>query len=219
MPAQDVVRGEAGSSPRVRGTRRSSATSPSRATGSSPRVRGTRTLQWRRDRKAPVHPRVCGELRDPMNGTWHGTGSSPRVRGTRVRIELPMVRRRFIPACAGNSSPTASPARLAKVHPRVCGELAAGDVIPPEGPNGSSPRVRGTPVEDEARRRDHRFIPACAGNSVPMPSGCPDRSGSSPRVRGTRIMASLRFGRTRGSSPRVRGTHLLHLADKSRLLE
>ena len=72
--------------------------------------------------------------------------------------------RRFIPACAGNSSANAKPACWTPVHPRVCGELVRG-VVEFRERVGSSPRVRGTPAGDPIEQSDRRFIPACAGNS------------------------------------------------------
>ena len=70
---------------------------------------------------------------------------------------------RFIPACAGNSERCPPVTGPGTVHPRVCGEQPQA----PEGLEympGSSPRVRGTAADGEARRALERFIPACAGN-------------------------------------------------------
>ena len=52
-----------------------------------------------------VHPRVCGELIASMIRTLSADGSSPRVRGTPPLDESDARPQRFIPACAGNSSP------------------------------------------------------------------------------------------------------------------
>ena len=151
--------------------------------GSSPRVRGTGVPGRQRhgvDRFIPacagnsnqrdvtrsiqaVHPRVCGE-----QWIWQGLsentlGSSPRVRGTDQLFRFRSVRRRFIPACAGNRYGLHQHTIQATVHPRVCGEQSQ-PFAPIGRPDGSSPRVRGT---DRSRRdtvRLVRFIPACAGN-------------------------------------------------------
>ena len=111
-----------------------------------------------------VHPRVCGELTSGVLSALRFIGSSPRVRGTRVSARLLRTRQRFIPACAGNSSARRRSCSFTTVHPRVCGELAfLRDYFARD--NGSSPRVRGTHHERRRRRRELRFIPACAGNS------------------------------------------------------
>ena len=195
---------KAGSSPRVRGTHHAVARIP-RHVRFIPACAGNSPASPASPAPHPVHPRVCGELASAK--TWQHTadGSSPRVRGTprrsrsgigpppvhpRVCGELPDVRppvgvpRRFIPACAGNSARGGPRRRPAPVHPRVCGELlrVGGRLV---ARHGSSPRVRGTPrllADDQA---DHRFIPACAGNSEHRLDVLPGRAGSSPRVRGT----------------------------------
>src|SRR5690606_7797782 len=96
---------------------------------------------------------------------------------------------------------------------------------------GSSPRGRGTDPAIPDRRRDHRFIPAGAGNSGPTrtasrtrtvhPRGggeqrawkriVYDTDGSSPRGRGTGAVPSLREGKSRfspaGAGNSLRGIH------------
>ena len=72
---------------------------------------------------------------------------------------------RFIPACAGNSKISAIDAAGGAVHPRVCGEQMLLS-SPASTRAGSSPRVRGTATGGEDAIVVHRFIPACAGNSI-----------------------------------------------------
>ena len=132
--------------------------------GSSPRVRGTR-----RSRACPwpsnsVHPRVCGELGTPSPLMKIAVGSSPRVRGTPSRRRGERRASRFIPACAGNSPRRRWRASRRSVHPRVCGELDSNWRIASRR-SGSSPRVRGTRGVRRSRSKPRRFIPACAGNS------------------------------------------------------
>ena len=92
----------AGSSPRVRGTDKTSCVTqgPCRfipaCAGNSWRYR--RTSRW-----LAVHPRVCGEQSTTRLATMLEFGSSPRVRGTAARVALLAFLGRFIPACAGNS--------------------------------------------------------------------------------------------------------------------
>ena len=70
-----------------------------------------------------VHPRVCGELALEFGEQDAG--------------------RRFIPACAGNSTGMEMKFHNVTVHPRVCGELCVAE-LRAAGYAGSSPRVRGT---------------------------------------------------------------------------
>ena len=73
-----------------------------------------------------VHPRVCGERLFPVDCTWAIDGSSPRVRGTVWNKGFRNVGFRFIPACAGNGSPSSPQWSDLPVHPHVCGERTAG---------------------------------------------------------------------------------------------
>ena len=93
--------------------------------GSSPRVRGTLFQGFFKcalnrfipacagntsdieglARPISVHPRVCGEHKFRMRCLIGGCGSSPRVRGTPSGPPAPSGDARFIPACAGNTSP------------------------------------------------------------------------------------------------------------------
>ena len=137
-------------------------------------------------------------------------GLSPRVRGTRPAANPAGVRRRIIPARAGNTRWPASSPRRGGDHPRVCGEhlnaVAGGNAD-----TGSSPRVRGTPSSVTGLTSLSRIIPACAGNTRKVhdrgrnhrdhPHVCgehrslirivQERLGSSPRVRGTRLSNPL----------------------------
>ena len=98
-------------------------------------------------------------------------GSSPHARGTLRRMDQPDWCERFIPACAGNATPAAFNAALSTVHPRMRGERGHGDGAR-HGVGGSSPHARGTRPRDRRGRRLRRFIPACAGNALPV-SCCP----------------------------------------------
>ena len=151
--------------------------------GSSPRVRGTvcyRRFRGFRQRFIPacagnsgecdgivgiesVHPRVCGEQMVFVRTNPDVGGSSPRVRGTALLAGEIVRSYRFIPACAGNRSRIASMSGLSTVHPRVCGEQPSKcHAAPPL--SGSSPRVRGTDLDQILFGLERRFIPACAGN-------------------------------------------------------
>ena len=90
------------------------------------------------------------------------------------------------------------------VHPRVCGEQIL-VIRSPNGPVGSSPRVRGTVHGVDPRLPENRFIPACAGN---RPKGrlISDGVPVHPRVCGEQASGDDARHDAIGSSPRVRGT-------------
>ena len=147
---------------------------------------------------------MCGEHSAGQVVALHGCGSSPRVRGTPHESPNDGVRRRFIPACAGNTCRRSKSAKWWSVHPRVCGEHRwaapfAETVI------GSSPRVRGTRHAERAGSATVRFIPACAGNT-PRSSRRNRPSTVHPRVCGEHLVEIARTNPDAGSSPRVRGT-------------
>ena len=200
----DKAQADAGSSPRVRGTRHREPDGQRPIRGSSPRVRGTRAPSNGWPSGSTVHPRVCGELAESAVGFYLDNGSSPRVRGTRQSDSVYLSLYRFIPACAGNSRQKFTSAWTLPVHPRVCGELGGLDAQA-YPPIGSSPRVRGTRVRGALGRGERRFIPACAGNSRPCAAPISPKT-VHPRVCGELLSASSRASALSGSSPRVRGT-------------
>ena len=152
-----------GSSPRVRGTRLQLI--GGQAQGRFiPACAGNATTTTSQRASISVHPRVCGERPSSSYSATPRSGSSPRVRGTQFIERVDQLRRRFIPACAGNARCARIRRRPTPVHPRVCGERS--NMIDAE-PNlcGSSPRVRGTLAPICAAVLTQRFIPACAGNA------------------------------------------------------
>ena len=101
---------------------------------------------------------------------------------------------------------------------------------------GSSPRVRGTGFFSCRHYSLLRFIPACAGNSIPVRACVPPSTvhpacaGNSyctrsvipgqtvhPRVCGEQSRVAISLTRDTGSSPRVRGTVFLFLREWVRL--
>ena len=193
----------AGSSPRERGTR-------PRATAGAARSRfipagagnaASRRAGWPR---GPVHPRGSGEREIQGKAREAQSGSSPRERGTRESPGRGGPQRRFIPAGAGNANPTRPGKSRGPVHPRGSGERAqTWPALFRE--TGSSPRERGTPLPEQPVPRQHRFIPAGAGNAscstrVVTPPAVHPR-GSGERASAYEIAVSLG-----GSSPRERGT-------------
>ena len=77
------VSGWLGSSPRMRGTRRSPIFRRSR-TGLIPTYAGNTTIPGWKVVRSGAHPHVCGEHERGMTGTKTGVGSSPRMRGTHL---------------------------------------------------------------------------------------------------------------------------------------
>jgi len=231
--------------PRVRGEHGGTLTTRTRPFGSSSRARGTRRRRRRPrhrfrfipacagntrarsppNRRGSVHPRVRGEHSAISRITTGSTGSSPRARGTRAEGRREFLVSRFIPACAGNTPKPRARWMIWPVHPRVRGEHH-GYRMKSHSLTGSSPRARGTLMDETGANKQERFIPACAGNT---PGGCPivAHPPVHPRVRGEhtfpwrRRETDARFipacaGNTMGARasprpcavhPRVRGEH------------
>ena len=192
--------------------------------GPSPRVRGSRDLPgWSRFRprsipacagkptpaaRPPstrtVHPRVCGEAWWTSSNSSRPRGPSPRVRGSPGPMRADLARHGSIPACAGKPRRCGGRTGASRVHPRVCGE-ASRCAMHRSSRTGPSPRVRGSPRDDLARRRARGSIPACAGKPS---STRPRRSRSRvhPRVCGEALRTALARKCRVGPSPRVRGS-------------
>ena len=173
-----------GDHPRVCGEHRVRCAVHMTLRGSSPRMRGTHLVPraWmagpgiipayagntRRVRACGGHvrdhPRVCGEHLVIGTGGAASPGSSPRMRGTLFPFALTMAHRRIIPAYAGNTPAPLYPAARYRDHPRVCGEHGGFGKPDPE-PEGSSPRMRGTPWIWFHIVRRSGIIPAYAGNT------------------------------------------------------
>ena len=192
-----------GSSPPVRGTRRRSDAGES-FERFIPACAGNTSSQLYLLTSNPVHPRLCGEHILSAGAMEPPTGSSPPVRGTRFEALPAPLLARFIPACAGNTGRQTPSRQGATVHPRLCGEhLADGHIV--FSYDGSSPPVRGTQHVAAYLRVNHRFIPACAGNTrIPPRTGC--RLPVHPRLCGEHCWGRAARRRRFGSSPPVRGT-------------
>ena len=72
-------------------------------------------------RVGKVYPRVCGGTVAVPVLLAVVYGLSPRVRGNRIGGQLSMLKRRSIPACAGEPSTLCRVRCPASVYPRVCG--------------------------------------------------------------------------------------------------
>ena len=141
--------------------------------GSSPHARGTRTvrkLEQMRPRfipacagntfysaplitPIPVHPRMRGEHVSCCLIAAASSGSSPHARGTRQSRRGSPIRRRFIPACAGNTFHLHFRLKLFTVHPRMRGEHRVMRCLSNHH-CGSSPHARGTRFSCRSDRRE-----------------------------------------------------------------
>ena len=133
-----------------------------------------------------------------------GSGSSPRLRGTFELDAVLQVLERFIPAPAGNMLDLFGCVEAFTVHPRACGEHCTcsprTDLF-----YGSSPRLRGTYRAIDVREQRERFIPAPAGNILPI-QRTQTKTTVHPRACGEHEPSGLSVGHGSGSSPRLRGT-------------
>ena len=192
-----------GSSPRRRGTRARHDTRIHRDRF-IPAQAGNTAASGRRSGRPSVHPRAGGEHNMIETYTVSADGSSPRRRGTHsARRQSPIVTR-FIPAQAGNTIPTGKLGERRTVHPRAGGEHEHGTI---RGfiATGSSPRRRGTRIDEPGREHHGRFIPAQAGNTIGAHCSSPALS-VHPRAGGEHRYSSTQARLAAGSSPRRRGT-------------
>ena len=160
-----------------------------------------------------AHPRVCGENSEQSAIMIRSRGSSPRVRGKLSPAIRDLAPVGLIPACAGKTRRLSSCDNSASAHPRVCGENTYSNVEQ-EWIAGSSPRVRGKPVEGNAQTYSNGLIPACAGKTTAKDIR-DFASGAHPRVCGENEAAKDDRPQKLGSSPRVRGKPQMVQAIKS----
>ena len=176
-----------GSSPRVRGRRR---TCNARwwSAGLIPACAGQTASAASRYAFSKAHPRVCGADRHPAD----------RSRG----------RQGLIPACAGQTCRTPVRFTGAGAHPRVCGADACGVTVVADSA-GSSPRVRGRqPATPPPSFPTGAHPRVCGADFFPW-WGVLLRWGSSPRVRG-RLLREHDFGVIEGLIPACAGQTLEH---------
>ena len=91
-------------------------------------------------------------------------GSSPRMRGTLLSMAASCLLQGIIPADAGNTKVVNVCMVFDWDHPRGCGEHKCQRMALRDG-WGSSPRMRGTRIVDEAWCFEIGIIPADAGNT------------------------------------------------------
>ncbi len=155
---------DAGSSPRLRGTRAAECNDEIERRF-IPAPAGNTARNTLRNPDQSVHPRACGEHAPNIGATYPVGGSSPRLRGTQPGDNLDYSLDRFIPAPAGNTRRRFLQVLCGTVHPRACGEHAREPTLT-DAALGSSPRLRGTRHGELPADPWLRFIPAPAGNTV-----------------------------------------------------
>ena len=206
-----------GSSPHARGTPSNPNQVPE-AERFIPACAGNTPPRCWSSQSRTVHPRMRGEhqRKDTAGLIW--TGSSPHARGTREIFQSHFAQIRFIPACAGNTSPLISYAAAITVHPRMRGEHRTSRRSLCRW-SGSSPHARGTPLGDTDGVPRSRFIPACAGNTLGSSHG-PPVVPVHPRMRGEHSASTDAVKVENGSSPHARGTRCARSgrADSSRFI-
>ena len=130
----------------------------------------------------PEHPRVCGENPASSINKFLLQGTSPRMRGKPMAGTAMRSALRNIPAYAGKTCRLPPCAMFSPEHPRVCGENhqrqeCLGQMF------GTSPRMRGKPIQNQRSAFYLRNIPAYAGKTWWRGSHCP-RVTEHPRVCG-----------------------------------
>ena len=161
------VRIAAGLSPRVRGNRPGRTQLPHYA-GSIPACAGEPNSAPVAALRTWVYPRVCGGTDRMLERQMAVCGLSPRVRGNPFRANQPLMRRRSIPACAGEPRRQIVRRVPIRVYPRVCGGTLRTYLWQSRVP-GLSPRVRGNPGGVVGAIDGAGSIPACAGEPPTAP--------------------------------------------------
>ena len=110
----------------------------------------------------------------------------------------------IIPAYAGNTKDYREHAPHVWDHPRVCGEHHMTSIMVHLN-WGSSPRMRGTPTNNNTSFIVAGIIPAYAGNTCEERRRC-GQDRDHPRVCGEHDVCNSGLAVNQGSSPRMRGT-------------
>ena len=126
------------------------------------------------------------------------------MRGSRGAFQEDFFERGIIPAHAGLTSPRHIPAIAGGDHPRACGAHSVVSVLICVL-LGSSPRMRGSPIQKAIDKKVAGIIPAHAGLTT-MDTAFKLFSGDHPRACGAHSLAASFWLRFLGSSPRMRGS-------------
>ncbi len=149
------------------------------------------------------HPRTCGANSVVVFLCPVVVGSSPHMRGKPITARHIHVRRRIIPAHAGQTTPLSLKTYENSDHPRTCGANLA--TLKDKGVgDGSSPHMRGKRKSSTGSRTYIRIIPAHAGQTSPSASSWIS-STDHPRTCGANEVSSVVAIVVTGSSPHMRG--------------
>ena len=201
----------AGSSPRMRGKPGGHVTVVN-IRGLIPAHAGKTGGRWSRQRQSGAHPRACGENPARQSNAPASPGSSPRMRGKRGSLSSSKRHAGLIPAHAGKTSTTSSPATSSAAHPRACGENSApGHLMILT--NGSSPRMRGKQTKEKSRNFNEGLIPAHAGKTDPRaleclkkrahPRACGENIAPAPSNPSAKWLIPAHAGKTFGTGSRT----------------
>ena len=192
-----------GSSPRVRGSRRSIIAAMT-TVGIIPAGAGLTILPPLIPCIFRDHPRGCGaHILDIIDENTI-KGSSPRVRGSRDQAKIIWSEAGIIPAGAGLTPSYPRQKHATRDHPRGCGAHQREPFGDYQG-SGSSPRVRGSLSTDFRSKTCKGIIPAGAGLTFAFGRGAAS-TGDHPRGCGAHSVYVLQGDISKGSSPRVRGS-------------
>ena len=162
------------------------------------------TTRWsRRSRGRPDHPRTCGANFVPTHCAHVRHGSSPHMRGKLADALSPVLKVRIIPAHAGQTFQMPLTALPAPDHPRTCGANASPSFARWSSA-GSSPHMRGKPVDAVVDRIHRRIIPAHAGQTYSSSTSRRRRT-DHPRTCGANTLRDVCRVADIGSSPHMRG--------------
>ena len=129
-----------------------------------PALAGNTLPPWNETIERSDHPRSRGEYRMIVTLFDYVSGSSPLSRGILLRARSSAMVMGIIPALAGNTPVSSTPAGSGPDHPRSRGEYER-CVLDPHAVAGSSPLSRGILVVAVPREPDGGIIPALAGNT------------------------------------------------------
>ena len=217
-----------GDHPRACGAHRCLNRSPSPLAGSSPRMRGSLQsdkgvvqnsgiIPAHAGLTSPMrilviaggdHPRACGAHGCASKISMRPAGSSPRMRGSHIVEDLVVPRVGIIPAHAGLTNALATVAGPLGDHPRACGAHFIYGYLRPAS-SGSSPRMRGSLLQQVIRWQVFGIIPAHAGlTAASVSTKC--ARWDHPRACGAHRATQTAGALERGSSPRMRGSPFRH---------